>query len=91
MRKVIAVLMMVFVVVFFYNSLQKRQPESRKKKEVIEVIKDINKQLDDKYPSNPIEIAEIHNEIINMLYGKELTDEEKENCNECRKGNKSNR
>ncbi|HHX63101.1 MAG TPA: hypothetical protein GX707_20675 [Epulopiscium sp.] len=76
MRKVIAVLMMIFVVVFFYSSLQKRQPESKKKKEIIEVIADLNDQVEKKYPDNPIEIIEIHNEIINMLYGKELTEEE---------------
>ncbi len=74
MRKIIAVLMMIFVVVLFYNSLQKRQPE--RKKETIDVIQDINDKLEEEYPSNPIEITEIHNDIINMLYGTKLTDEE---------------
>ena len=76
MRKVIAVLIMIFVVVFFYNSLQKRQPESNKKKETIEIITETGKGLENQYPANPIEIIEVHNEIINMLYGKALTEEE---------------
>lgn len=76
MRKVIAVLMMIFVVVFFYQSIQKRQPEKSKKKEIVEVIQDMDDYLQEEYPTNPIEIIEIHNETVNMLYGKELSDEE---------------
>ncbi len=76
MRKIIAVLIMIFVVVFFYQSIQKRQPETAKKKEIAEVIQDMDDYLQDEYPNNPIEIIEIHNETVNMLYGKELSEEE---------------
>lgn len=76
MRKAIAMLMMVFVVVFFYQSIQRRQPEKPKKKEIVDIIEDMDNYLDEEYPNNPIETIEIHNEIVNMLYGKELSEEE---------------
>lgn len=85
MRKTIGILLMIFVVVFFYSSLQKRQPQSAKKKETIEVIADIAGVLDEEYPSNPVEIVEIHNELINMLYGKVLTEEEKISATETQR------
>ncbi len=78
MRKIIAVIIMLFVVVFFYQSIQKRQPEKPKKKEIVDIIEDMDKALDENYPANPIAIIEMHNEIINILYGKELTEDEKE-------------
>ncbi len=77
MRKTIAILIMVFVVLTYYNSLQKRFPDSKKKKETIDVIMDIKEHLENDYPDNPIHIAEVNNEIINIIYGKPLTDEEK--------------
>lgn len=77
MRKVFAVLMMIFVVVFFYNSIQRRQPKNKLKMETADVIKDIKEELEEDYPSNPMAIMEINNEIINMIYGKPLEEEEK--------------
>ena len=77
MRKTIAILIMVFVVLTYYNSLQKRLPDSKKKKETIDVIMDIKEHLEDDYPDNPAHIVEVNNVIIDILYGKPLTDEEK--------------
>lgn len=76
MRKLIAVMIMIFVVVFFYQSIQQNQPIKPKKKEVIEVITDQSNALDQQYPDNPMEIVEIHNEMINLIYGEEPTEEE---------------
>lgn len=78
MRKTIAVLMMIFVVVFFYSSIQRRQPKNQDKKEIIDLIQETQDSLQDNYPDNSIDLVEIHNKMVNFLYGKELTDEERE-------------
>lgn len=78
MRKLIAVVIMIFVVVFFYQSIQRKQPEKPRKKEVIEIITDQGNELEKSYPDNPMDIIEVHNDMINIIYGKEATEEEVE-------------
>lgn len=82
MRKAIAVLMMFALVVFFYTSIQSRQPKNKekinKKHEVQNVIHDTEKSLELGKLNNPIDIIEIHNELVNVLYGKVVTTEEVE-------------
>lgn len=82
MRKGIAVLMMIVVVVSFYFTLQMRQPKNKeklsKKHEVQNVINSTKESLDGGYPKNPIDVIELHNELVNVLYGKKITEEEVE-------------
>ena len=76
MRKLVAIFIMIFVVVFFYNSIQRRQPKNKMKKDTTYAIHEIKNILEEDYPSNPIEVVEINNEIVNMIYGKTLKEEE---------------
>lgn len=73
---------MIFVVVFFYSSIQRRQPQN--KKETIDLIQEIQDNLEE-YPDNPMELVEVHNQMINLLYGKELTDEEQDKAVEIQR------
>ncbi|NLI90563.1 MAG: hypothetical protein GX366_09240 [Epulopiscium sp.] len=78
MRKVIAVLMMVVFVFIFYRSILEKKPQAKPKKDIESTITSIEEQLEEDYPSNPIDVVEIHNELVNILYNKDLKDEEVE-------------
>lgn len=75
MRKVIAVLMMVVFVLIFYRSILEKKPQAKPKKDVESTITSIEEQLEEGYPSNPVEVVEIHNELVNILYNKDLNEE----------------
>lgn len=76
MRKFVAVLIMVFVTLFFYKSLQYRQPAKKVKKDTPQIIAEMKESVETQYPDNPNHVMEFHNETVNILYGKEISNQD---------------
>lgn len=75
MRKWIAMLIMVLVSANFYISIKNRAPVNTSKKDIPHVIEEIQKEIDKSYPTEPIEVINLHNRLMDILYGKKVTDE----------------
>lgn len=75
MRKWIAMLIMVLVSANFYISIKNRAPVNTSKKDIPHVIEEIQKDIDKSYPTEPIEVINLHNRLVDILYGKKVTNE----------------
>ena len=73
MRKWIAVLIMVLVSVNFYLSVKRLKPVNQDKKEIAQVLEEIEEIIHTKYPDSPTEIITIHSTLMDALYGSQLT------------------
>lgn len=78
MRRWIAAIIIVLVSVNFYLSIKRKQPVVKNKMDVSYMLEEIKQNIDEDYPSNPLEVVNIHNRLMDILYGKELADEEVE-------------
>lgn len=76
MRKFIAILIILLVTGGFYLSIKRMQPIKPDTNASESVLETIEKRIDTKYPSDPVEVIEVHNILMGELYGKELTQEE---------------
>lgn len=77
-KLVIITIMIALVVMYFFYITNKTSPSKKntEKKDVSEVTKLLNKDLDSSYPKTPREVVKLYNRIIKCYYGEKYTDDE---------------
>ena len=76
MRKWIAILIMILVSVNFYFSVKRMKPVSQDKKEIAQVLEEIDEKIHTQYPDDPEGVITLHNILMDNLYSGKLTDEQ---------------
>lgn len=78
MRKWIAILIMILVSINFYFSLNRQKPVNQGKKEIAQILDEMEEEIRTQYPEEPVGIIKLHNTLMNALYGDKLKEEQVE-------------
>ena len=76
MRKWIAILIMILVSVNFYFSIKRLKPVSQEKKEIGQILNEMEEEIRTEYPDDPTQVITLHNTLMDALYGDQVTQEQ---------------